>query len=321
MDLISLQHEPSLPSSFPLPPDRPFVTDEARQEGLTSRDLTWLLDHGFIRRMVKGVYVANHLADSTALRCAALRLVVPEDCVVCDRHAGWLHGAEMILAPNEHLTPRPISVFRPSGLGRLRNGLADSGERNLTSEDIDEIDGLRVTTPLRTAWDLGRVRWPDPAIAALDSMLRLNAFTYDELLADIERFRGMRWVRTLRQIAPLADGRSQSPGESVLRLKWIECGLPTPEPQVEVRVDGRVIAYLDIGNKLLRFAAEYDGAEWHSSPSQREHDDRRRALASQEGWHIVPFVAADVFNRSAQADVMLRAGAAEARRRFGSSIA
>ena len=41
-------------------------------------------------------------------------------------------GAEMVLAPNEHLELLPVSVFRPSGMGRLRNGLADSGERNLT---------------------------------------------------------------------------------------------------------------------------------------------------------------------------------------------
>lgn len=319
MNLSLLEYEAFLPSSFPLPLDRPFTTREANDEGVLGRDLSWLVERGFLRRMVKGVYVCSQVPDSTALRCAALRLVVPEDSVVCDRHAGWLLGAEMILAPGEHLAPRPISVFRPAGRGRLRNGLTDSGERNLTRSDVDEIDGLRVTTPLRTAWDLGRVRWPDRAIAGLDSMLRLNGFTRGELLAGIERFRGMRWVRTLRQVAPLADGRSQSPGESVLRLKWLECGLPTPEPQVEVRLPGGRVAFLDIANRRLRFAAEYDGAEWHSAPEQREHDQRRRALASEQNWHIVPFVAADVFDRGGRADVMLRAGAAEARRRLGAA--
>ena len=51
--------------------------------------------------------------------------------------------------------------FGPSGMGRLRIGLADSGERNLTPEDIVELHGLRVTSPLRTAWDLGRQRSRD----------------------------------------------------------------------------------------------------------------------------------------------------------------
>ena len=66
---------------------------------------------------------SSQLGDSVELRAQALRLVVPEDAVVCDRHAGWLHGAEMVLAPNEHLELRPISVFRPSGMGRVAQRL------------------------------------------------------------------------------------------------------------------------------------------------------------------------------------------------------
>ena len=83
---------------------------------------------------------------------------MPPDCVVVDRHAAWSLGAPMALAPNEHLEARPITVFRPSGYGRLRNGLTDSGERNLLPMDVMEIGGVQVTAPLRTAWDLGRVR-------------------------------------------------------------------------------------------------------------------------------------------------------------------
>src|SRR3954447_8547033 len=88
-----------------------------------------------------------------------------------------------------------------------------------------EINGMRVTTPLRTAWDLGRVRWTDEAISGLDAMFRLGAFSREEVLAGIEGFRRMRWVTTLQAIAPVGDGRSESPGESVLRLRCLECGL------------------------------------------------------------------------------------------------
>ena len=50
-----------------------------------------------------------------------------------------------------------VSMFLPTGR-RLRNGLADSGERSLRPEDITEVMGIPVTTMVRTAWDLGRVR-------------------------------------------------------------------------------------------------------------------------------------------------------------------
>ena len=222
----------------------------------------------------------------------------------------------MVLAPGEHLSLRPISVFRPSGHGRLRNDLCDSGERNLVSSDVTEVGGLAVTTPLRTAWDLGRVRSRDHALSGLDAMLRLGGFDRAELCWGLERFRGMRWVTRLRELAPKADGRAASPGESVLRLRWLDCGLPGPQPQVQVRRHGVLIAVLDLGREDLRYAAEYDGAQWHSSPDQIDHDRERRAMVSDEGWLIDAFRTADVFGPHQTVDGRLREGIAEARRRF-----
>ena len=320
MNLGDLEGKTFLDSDFPLPLDRPFTAAQARAEGLTGFQLRWLVSNGYLRSPLKSVYLASQAGDSTLIRCQALALVVPEDCVVCDRHAGWLLGAEMVLAPNEHIDLRPISVFRPSGMGRLRNDLADSGERNLIDADIVEVGRIRVTSPLRTAWDLGRVRWPDQAIAGIDAMLRLGV-DKDEFLDGIERFRRMRWVTVLRAIGPLGDGRSQSPGESVLRLRWIEVHLPTPQPQLEVYRDDVLIAILDIANAELRYAAEYDGAEWHTSEEQREHDRTRREDVREEGWVVDPFVAENLFGRDQDAEAKLRAGSAEARRRFGSSVA
>ncbi|MDQ3483873.1 MAG: hypothetical protein M3445_00405 [Actinomycetota bacterium] len=320
MNLTSLKGQAFLDASSPLPLDRPFTAAQAHAEGVSAHQLTWLVRHGFLRKPVKGVYLASQAGDSTLLRCQSLALVVPEDCVVCDRHAGWLLGAQMILAPNEHLALRPISVFRPSGHGRLRNELTDSGERNLIASDVVEVNGLAVTSPLRTAWDLGRVRYTEPAISGLDAMLRLGHFSTEQLVAGVERFRKMRWVTVLRAIAPLADGRAESPGESVLRLRWIETRLPAGTPQLEVRRNGALIAILDLANEELRFAAEYDGAEWHTSPEQREHDRTRREAVRSEAWVVKPFVAANVFGRHADAEALLRAGALEARQLFGSRV-
>lgn len=308
-----------LDDSSNLPLDRPFTAATARAEaGLDHRALKRLVDQGLLQHQIRGVYLVAQVADSIAVRCACLRLVVPEDAVVVDRHAGWLHGAEMVLAPGEHLALRPTSVFRPSGHGRVRNRLSNSGERNLLPRDVVEIDGVRVSTAIRTAWDLGRTRWPDSALAAVDQMLRLGTFSKDELLADIERFRGMRWVTTLRAVAPYADGRAESPPESILRLRWIEAHLPTPCPQQEVWVDGEFLARLDLGNGEVCFGAEYDGAEWHSTDDQLEHDRARRAAVTERGgWHVIALRKENLFGQQQDAHELLVAGVAEARRRFG----
>ncbi|TYL55802.1 hypothetical protein FXB39_00920 [Nocardioides sp. BGMRC 2183] len=317
MHLTDLLDEPFLPPSFPLPLDRPFTRAMARAEGVAGQDLTWLVRNGFVRRALHNVYVASHLPDTLGLRCDCLRLVVPEDAVVCDGHAGWLAGATMTLAPGEHLELRPVSVFLPPGR-RLRNGLCDSGERRLTPGDVTEIDGIQVTTPLRTAWDLGRSRWPDRAIAGIDQMLRLGRFERQQLVEGVRRFRGMRWVTTLRAVAPLADGRAESPPESVLRLRWLEARLPAPTPQVEVWHDGRFLARLDLANEDLRFAVEYDGEEWHGSPEQLEHDRVRRELVRDlADWHVLAVGKKELFGHTQSIDKVLRDGVTEARRRRG----
>jgi hypothetical protein len=266
----------------------------AQREGLSLRDLSTLVAEGLLRRPVKGAYLATSAGDSLALRIAALRLVVPEDCVVVDGHAGWLLGAEMALAPGEHLDLRPVSIFRPSGAGRLRNEIAHSGERWLPEEHITEVGGLRVTTAIRTAWDLGRTRSVRRALAGVDQMLRLGTFSHPEFLAGIEQFGGQRWVTTLRAVGPLADGRAESPPESVLRLMCLENLLPMT-PQVEVLDGDRFVARLDLADDELRAAAEYDGTEWHSSPDQQAYDRARRRDAVDQGYLVAVFTKADVF--------------------------
>ena len=320
MDIDQIIAEASLGDSFPLPASHPFTLAQAKAAGITKRTLTRLTQEGILRRPIKSVYVSTEVGDSLRLRADCLRLVAPADAVIVDRHAGWLHGAQMVLRPNEHLELRPVTMFLPAGRGRLRNGLADSGERNFRPGEIIEVNGLRVTTPLRTAWDLGRVRWTDEAIAALDAMLRLRVFTLEELLDGVERFRGMRWVTTLRAIAPLADGRSESPGESVLRLRCVEARLPGMVPQVEVYRGETLIARLDLADVALMLGVEYDGVEWHSTPEQKAHDKARRREAEDEGWLVKPFTKEHVFGRARECDRMLQEAAREARVRRGQRV-
>ncbi len=320
MNLRRWLESPFLDERFPLPLDAPFTTRMALAEGVTKAQLTALCRDGHLRRPIKGVYLACQVGDSIRLRAACLALVAPSDAVVCDRHAGWLAGAEMVLAPNEHLDLRPISMFRPSGAGRLRNTLADSGERNLIESDLMEIHGVLVTTPIRTTWDLGRLERRDRAFSGMDAMMSLGV-DREEFLAGVERFKRMRWIRQLRTLAPWTDARSESPGESVLRLRWLDCALPTPTPQIKVYRNGEVVARLDMGHEPLRFAAEYDGAEWHSSPEQRRHDRERRGWLDRDfDWVIEPMTSVNVFGQLQDCHRLLHEGISEARRRQGRRV-
>ena len=315
MVLSQWLEQPFLGTDFPLASDAPFTTHQANESGLRRPALAALVRSGLLRNPIKSVYLPAQVPDDTASRLACLRLVTPSDAVVVDRHAGWAQGANMLLLPNEHLHALPISMFLPAGRGRLRNKLADSGERSFREEDLVVIDGVRMTTPLRTALDLGRQRWPEPALTALDALHRLKAFTVPELVSEVERFAKMRWVTTLRLVAAHTDGRSESGGETVVRWRWKDMPVPPPLPQIEVRC-GTKLARIDVGNEELRFGVEFQGREWHTGEEKEALDAERFAwLRDDAGWIVEPVWTPDVYGPSERLEDVIFDGVRRARLR------
>ncbi|HEX2894920.1 MAG TPA: hypothetical protein VHO29_13055 [Marmoricola sp.] len=302
-----------LGSHFPMPLDRAFTRQQALDGGVDHRKLRGLVDQGLLRKVVRGVYAASQAPDSVLFRAQALALVIPDCAVVTDRTAAWLHGVP-ILERGAHLVAPPISVCETADT-RVRRADVDGRRRQLLDRDVVELHGLRVTTPLRTGLDLGRSLWRFDALAAIDGVLRIGV-DHDELLEESERFKGHRGVVQLRCLAPLADGRSESAGESALRLHWYDAGLPRPEPQFRILDDwGQELYRLDVPHPDVRYAAEYDGQEFHSRDEDVEHDAERREWISRErGWTIDAFEKDAVYGRNTDITLKLKAGFVRARR-------
>jgi len=300
----------------PLPLDAPFTAQQAAKLGVSRWFLRLLDDRALIRPVLRGAYVAAQVPDSIDLRAAALRLVVPETAVVTDRTAAWLHGVDILPRSAVHQPP-PLCVFGSTG-SRLRRPQVASGIRALTEDDVTIVLDVRVTTPLRTALDLGRSLWRFDALAALDGFLRIGV-PHEHILLSVERFRGQRGVVQLRWLAPLAEGRAESPGESALRLHWYDAGLPRPELQWWVCDHNGVALYrLDIALPDIRFAAEYDGQRFHSGDAQREHDGARRSWLDEQGrWVVEAFEQEHVYSTNADPAPRLQNGARMARTRSG----
>jgi hypothetical protein len=226
-----------LTADAPIPVDRPFTRAQARAEGVTDKQLADYVERGLLLHPLRGVFHAAQLPDGIELRAACLRLVAPENAVITDRTAGWFHGASMILAPNAHLEVPRVSMYLTPG-NRLRNKLAESGERTFLAGEVVDLHGVRVTSKLRTTCDLGMVRNRDQAFAGMGMMLNVADFSSARLvaLATGRRFRGYRHVRQFRALVPHVRAGAQSPPECVLLLRWVDCpDLPYPRPQVPVR--------------------------------------------------------------------------------------
>lgn len=300
--------------SCPLPLVAPFTKDEAVALGVSSWRVRGLLADGLIRPVLRGVYAASQSNDNISFRAAALAKVIPPSAVITDRTAAWLHGVSILPRTALHQVP-PINCFDTRPGHRTRRPGVGSGERRLPSYDVMELHGVMVTTPLRTALDLGRLLWRFDALAALDGFLAIGV-PHDQILAEMPRFRHFRGVVQLRALAPLADGLAESPGESALRLHWYDAGLPRPQLQHWVFDEHGVGIYrLDITLPELRYAAEYDGEEFHSADPDLEHDDERRGwIEKHRHWTIDPFRKADVYGRHEDPAPTLRDGLRRARR-------
>lgn len=277
---------------------RPFDVRDAEAAGLTRHRLTELVRLGLVRQPFRGVYLDHLVADDLASRVACVSKVLPPGGVVCRRTAAWLYHVDTG-APGERGHEVPLECAVPVGAVPLRRPGVLSYATPVAAADVGHVGGVPVTTPTRTAVDLARWLQPHMGLAVVDSMLRRGLVEQAALLAHVDRFTGGRWVARARRTVALADPRSESYGESWLRLRVVDAGFPTPEPQVVVTTSAGVfVARVDLGDKRRRLAIEYDGAEHHSSEADREHDARRRGGLADEGWQVVVATRNEVLGRS-----------------------
>ena len=299
-----------LAADAPLPIDRPFTAAEATRLGVPSSLRHRLVDRGLLRPLVRGVFVASQVPDSLRLRVQAVQLVMPPHAVAVDRLAAWVHGVDALPRSAIHQMPE-LDIFSATGSRVRRPGVA-SGVRGLEKRDVEVIDGLPLTTRLRTACDLGRVLWRFDALGALDGFIRLG-LDQGELLAEVERFKGFRGVRQLRELAPLGDAGAESQPESALRLHWYDADLPRPQTQIWVHDDDGAPRFrIDVGREDVRYGAEYFGEQWHGEDQTQNDQDRLTWLTDQRSWVMDVFTRIDVYGSELEACSMLRRGFARA---------
>ena len=116
--------------------------------------------------------------------------------------------------------------------------------------------------------------------------MRAHGFTRLDLQRLLRRYRRRRGVVQLRTLVALVDPRAESQPESWLRWFIVDHGLPCPEPQVWVVVEGQRVR-LDLAYPRARVLVEYDGEEFHTEPEDREHDRCRRQALRDAGWYVI----------------------------------
>lgn len=185
----------------------------------------------------------------------------------------------------------PAEVVSPGTGIRARAGLVVHRDA-VPRPEVWQAQGCRVTSPVRTAWDLARRLDLVDAVVAVDALCRRGRFPPGELLAWRAARPRTRGAGRLPAVAALADPRAESPPESRLRLLLVLGGLPAPEVQFRVRdAGGVVVARADLAYPKVRLAIEYDG-DHHNT--RRTADNRRDIALAELGWETMRFTAADL---------------------------
>lgn len=159
----------------------------------------------------------------------------------------------------------------------------------LRDGEVVMLDGMRVTSAARTAFDVGRRTASRlAAIQRLDALMQATDLKVTDVEAIAAEHPGARDTLRLRKLLPHVDGGAESPQETRTRLALIDAGLPAPQTQIRVLDEfGDCVARIDMGYKELRVGIEYDGAQHWTDAQQRDRDIDRYAALQDLGWAIV----------------------------------
>lgn len=261
---------------------------QARSCGVWPRQVTRLLATGEWQRVVRGVFLVVDVVDDRlrALASAAL-LAAPRGSVCSHALAAHLWGMRGVGDPAR------LHVIAPPDQSRVRRERLVVHRNVLVATERAMLGGIPLTTPERTLCDLATTGSAAIAVSAADSALADRTVTPGALAAYVGS-----WPGPVRRTLALADGLSESPLESRVRVVLVLGGLPEPELQIEFRDEGgRVYARVDLGYRKQRVGIEADGTEVHASVSAAYADRRRQNRLLADGWVILRFTWWDVVRR------------------------
>jgi len=272
-----------------------FTDDEIRRN---RRSGLWQSVH-------RGTYCAADelasLADHERYQLRVLAVAARSPHLVVSHHSAAL----LLGLPVKHQEFETVHLIRRgTGGGRTANGRTVRAAK-LDPDETLLVDGILVTSVARTLMDLGCTASREAAVMAADYALRQKLLTPAELSAAIARTNRRRGGAAARRALRFADGRSESPGESLARVILDQVGLPAPHLQVSIFApSGKFLGRTDFGYPELGVLLEFDGFVKYSKLLKdgenavdvvvREKD--RENLLRAMGYLVVRIVWADLGN-------------------------
>lgn len=290
-------------------PDDMFLRTQSRarllKQGITSHELRGPL----WRQVMHGRYrFMDPSVASPEGRLDVARSVMPPDGALTGWAAAYLLGTTDLDGRTWNGRLEPVVVALPPNRRVKRAGIT-TVRAPLPDEDVTTVGGVRVTTAVRTCFELMRHSSLEDAVVAVDAMLRAGAVKLDELRTYVDGKARWDGVPVVRAALELADGRAASCPESRLRVVWVvEAKLPRPKVNVPVfGPSGHLAGVPDLLDAATGLAGEYDGAH-HRGLEQHAADNVREERLEALGITVVRATSVDLRRGRRQLVARLREG-------------
>lgn len=302
-------------STIPEPPRPPQVV---RAHGLSRSRVRTQLRNGELAAVRRGAYLMEPPPEASwerrdqleLARCLAVAQQSRGSVVLSHRSAALWHGAWVSGAATS------VDVYAGYHATTPATDVRRHETDHLPESDIAVVQGVRVTSPERTALDCARTLPPREALAVVDSLLRgvCRPARFEpiesraradalrrHLTTRLQEFRGRRGVVQARAVVTFSEPLSESSGESHLRAIAVGYGLPRPIVQPEVAT-ARGHYFPDLGWKhpdsgRLAAVAEYDGEIKYGGAAGAAalvEEKRREDALCAEGLAVLRFTKHDL---------------------------
>ena len=211
-----------------------LTTDRLLSRGMTSHSLSRAVRSGDLIRLRPGFFVEKRARDLCRRDRHPLSVLATNTAldspVFSHASAALIHGL-----PDWGLPLRKVAVCDEGASPRSRS--TDLTTFRIVPDlagEVTTVNGLRVTTPVRTVTDIAISTNRDACVAVADAALHGELVTRIALEESLEKSAGRRGIRRARHSLSLADGRAESVAETLSRLTFRDHGLPEPEIQVDI---------------------------------------------------------------------------------------
>ena len=259
----------------------PFTLAQARKHGLSPAVPRARVAHGVLVHGPVWDEAAPDPRHVLVLKAAA-RVLAVRGGRVSHRTAAVVHGLPLLGS----LPVRP-DVTRECRFTGDASSMPGVRVAALPDEDCTNVDGVPVVSLARTVVDVARTSTWREAVVVADAALR-QGLDPSELAGTAGRCARWPGIAQARRVLAFADGRAETPLESITRVAYALEGLPPPETQVVICApDGSFLAMVDFLWRAQRVVGEADGMGKYDAPGTLRLEKLREHGLHQVGFEVV----------------------------------